>query len=151
MGFNTITTFQNKKYSDGGQWDFLGIDNTRKIPSNLPDIVTLKNLSNTDRIPYARLFQPTNWAIQNKNAAPNTNFQYILGRNFQRKEKDFIGLIFSVTYQKTMTRNDGTRTFFAPEYDNAPQRVYTEDNHNTQTLFGAIGNLSCKKIGRAHV
>ena len=62
----------------------------------------------------------------------------------QRKEKDFLGLLFSVTYQKTMTRNDGTRTFFAPEYDNAPQRVYTEDNHNTQTLFGAIGNLSLK-------
>lgn len=144
MGFNTITTFQNKKYSDGGQWDFLGIDNTRAMPSNLPDIATFKNLSNADRIPYARSFQPTNWSIMNSSAAPNTNFQYILGRNFQRKEKDFIGLIFSVTYQKNMTKNDGSRTFYAPEYDNAAQRVYTEENHNTQTLFGAIGNLTCK-------
>jgi outer membrane receptor protein involved in Fe transport len=144
MGFNTATTFQNKKYADGGQWDFLGIDNTRRLPSNMPDIITFKNMSNAERIPYARSFQPNNWAILNKIAAPNTNFQYILGRNFQRKEKDFLGLIFAVTYQKTMTRNEGTRNFFAPEYDNAAQRVFTEDNHNTQTLFGAIGNLSLK-------
>lgn len=144
MGFNTIGTFQNKKYYEGGQWDFLGIDNTRGLSKNMPDIVTFRNLSNADRIPYARSFQPKNWSLLNKQALPNTNLQYIIGRNFQRKEKDFIGFIFSVTYQKTLTKNEGDRLFYAPEYDNAVQRTYKEESYNTQTLLGAIANLSVK-------
>ncbi len=144
MGFNTIATFQNQKYYDGGQWDFLGIDNTRALPSTFPSIKTFKGLSIADRNKYASSFQPKNWALQNANAAPNTSFQYILGKNFQRKEKDFLGLLFSVSYNKTLTKNTGDRVFYAPEYDNAAQRVYQEETFNTQTLFGLIGNLSYK-------
>lgn len=144
MGFNTVTTFRDKKYYDGGQFDFLGIDNTRALPASFPDIAAFKAMPVRDRNKYAARFQPRNWGLLNKNALPNTSLQYILGRNFQRKQKDFMGLLFSVSYNKTLSRNEGTRTFFAPEYENQAQRIYTEDNYNTQTLLGAIANLSFK-------
>ena len=144
MGFNTQSTFRPRKYYEGGQWDFLGIDNTRKLPTDYPSIITLKNLSTNDRLAYAKSFNNTNWAYLTKNALPNTNLQYIIGRNIQRKEKDFFGFLFSVTYQKTLSQNNGDRTFFAPEYDNAPQRVYQEEFNSVQTLMGAIANFSLK-------
>lgn len=144
LGFNTAATFQNKKYYEGGQWDFLGIDNTRKLGNDFPDIKSFKALSLNERNQYAKSFQPKNWSLNNKQALPNTTLQYIIGRNFQRKEKDFLGVLFSVSYNKTLTKNEGTRTFFAPEYDNAPQRVYNEETYNTQTLLGAIANISWK-------
>jgi hypothetical protein len=87
MGVNTLSTFHTKKYYDGGQWDFLGIDNTRKLSSSIPNISTFKSLSLNDRIGYARNFQPNNWGLLEKNMLPNTTFQFILGRNYQRKEK----------------------------------------------------------------
>lgn len=144
LGFNTAATFQNKKYYEGGQWDFLGIDNTRRLKNGFPDIATFKNMSVDERIRYAKSFQPKNWSLNNKQALPNTTLQYIVGRNFQRKEKDFLGVLFSVSYNKTLTKNEGTRTFYAPEYDNAAQRVYNEETYSTQTLLGAIANISWK-------
>ncbi len=143
-GVNTLATKNDRKYYDGGQWDFLGIDNIRKLPSNMPDITTFKALSINDRIGYARSFQPKNWGLMSRNWAPNSSFQFILGRNYQRKEKDFLGMILSVTYNKNLTSNDGDRTFYATEYDEAPISVYKEVTYNTQTLLGAIANFSLK-------
>ena len=143
-GFNSIATFQNKKYYEGGSLDFMGIDRSRSLPASMPDITTFKGLSVDQRIAYAKSFQPKNWGLANKNASPNFSFQYITGRNFQRKEKDFIGTIFSVTYNKSLSRNFGDRVFFAPEYANASQRVYQEETFSTQTLLGVIGNVAVK-------
>lgn len=141
MGVNTKATFHTKIYYDGGQWDFLGIDNTRKLASATPDILTYKALSLQEKIAYSKKYQPNNWSLLNKNTLPNTNIQYIIGRNIQRNEKDFLGIIFSVMYNKTMTSNDGARTTYAgPDI----QSDYTEKSYNTQTLLGAIANLSFK-------
>jgi hypothetical protein len=144
MGFNTQSTFRPRKFGQQGQWDFLGIDDYRKLPTDFPDIKTFRNLSVNDRLPYAKNFNLKNWAYDTRIAHPNTNFQYILARNIQRKEKDFLGFLMSVTYQKTLAQNDGDRTFFAPEYDNAAQRVYQEEFNSVQTLLGVIGNVSLK-------
>lgn len=144
MGVNTIATFQNKKYYEGGALDFMGVDRSRAMPGSMPDIATFKGLSIADRVSYAKSFQPKNWSLADKDAAPNVSLQYILGRNFQRKEKDFLGMIFSVTYNKSQTRNFGDRVFFAPEYENAPQRIFTEETFSSQSLLGAIANFAVK-------
>ena len=144
MGFNTQSTFRPRKFAESGQWDFLGIDDFRKLPTDFPGIKTFKEMSVNDRLGYAKNFNLKNWAYDTRIAHPNTSFQYILARNIQRKEKDFFGFLMSVTYQKTFSQNNGDRTFFAPEYDNAPQRVYQEEFNSVQTLLGIIGNMSLK-------
>ncbi|MBU3714494.1 MAG: hypothetical protein FGM46_06045 [Ferruginibacter sp.] len=144
MGANTIATFQNKKYYEGGAMDFLGIDRSRALPGTMPDVVTFKSLGIDQRINYAKSYQPKNWGLANTITTPNLSFQYISGRNYQRNDKDFIGTIFSVTYNKSFTRNFGDRMFFAPEYANISQRIYKEETFSTQTLIGVIGNVSLK-------
>jgi hypothetical protein len=144
MGFNTQSTFRPRKFGQQGQWDFLGIDDYRKLPSQFPTIKSFKEMSVNDRLVYAKNYNLKNWSYDTRTALPNTNFQYILARNIQRKEKDFFGFLMSVTYQKTLSKNDGDRTFFAPEYENAPQRVYQEEFNSVQTLLGVIGNMSLK-------
>jgi hypothetical protein len=110
----------------------------------MPDISTYKALSVQDKISYAKQFQPNNWALLNKNAMPNTSFQYIVGKNIQKKERDFMGIIFSIMYNSTLNKNYGTRMFYAQEYDEALQGTYNEEAYSTQTLLGAIANLSFK-------
>jgi len=144
MGFNTQSTFKARKYYEGGQFDFLGIDDTRKLQSPFPSIEAFKSLSDPERLVHAKSFKTNNWGYQTRNALPNTSLQYVLGRNFQRNKKDFFGMLFSVSYNKTLSQNQGERTFFAPEYDNAAQRVYQEEFNSVQTLLGTIANFSFK-------
>jgi hypothetical protein len=144
VGVNTIVTFRDKKYYEGGKWDFLGIDSKRALPESYPDVASFKSLDDKKRNDYAKNFPLKNWGLLTKMATPNLSFQYIIGRNFQRKQKDFIGAIFALTYSKTLTGNTADRTFFAPEYQNAPLRVFQEETFSTQTLLGAIGNISLK-------
>jgi TonB-dependent receptor len=144
MGFNTQSTFKPRKLYDGGQFDFLGIDDTRKLQSPFPSIEAFKSMSDKDRLVHAKAFKTNNWGYSTRNALPNTSLQYVLGRNFMRNNKDFFGMLFSVSYNKTLTQNQGERTFFAPEYNNAAQRVYQEEFNSVQTLFGTIANFSFK-------
>lgn len=144
MGYNSIATAQPRKYYENGQWDFLGLDNTRRLPSSFPDMNTFKLMGLNDRIAIARGFGPKDWGVLQKNTLPNTSLQYIIGRNYQRKEKDFFGMLLSASYNKTFTRNKGSRIFYAPEYGNQAQRVYDEEIYNTSTLLGLIANFSLK-------
>lgn len=143
-GVNTIVTFKERKYYEGGKLDFLGVDKKRALPESFPDIASFKALDVNSRIKYAKTFHLNNWGLASKLATPNTSFQYVIGRNFQRNQKDFIGTIFSFTYNRTLTGNSGARTFYAPEYGNIAQRVYSEETFSTQTLIGAIANVSVK-------
>lgn len=149
MGFNTITTFQERKYYvgsnvKGGEWEFLGIDNSRKLFQGFPDITTFKALSALERVSYSKKFQQKDWGYLTKLAFPNTSFQLSTSQNIQKNGKDFVGVLFSITHNRNFVRNDGDRVFYAPEYANAAQRVYQEESHSSQTLFGVIGNVSLK-------
>ena len=144
QGVNTIATFQPKFYYQGGQFDFLGIDNTRSLSKDFPSINTFKNMSLKERTSYAFRFPNRNWGLQTKNTLPNTSLQYSFGRNFQRNQKDVAGALFSISYNKSFNYNNGERIFYAPEYNNAPQRVFQEETFTTQTLLGAIANFSYK-------
>jgi hypothetical protein len=149
MGFNTVTTFKDRKFYygsrvKGGEWEFLGIDNSRKLVQGFPDIASFKAMDITQRIAYSRKFQQRDWGFETKQAFPNSSFQLLTAQNIQRKGRDFIGILFSITHNRNYVRNDGDRTFFAPEYGNAAQRVYEEESHSSQTLFGVIGNVSVK-------
>jgi hypothetical protein len=144
MGYNSIATAHPRKYYENGQWDFLGLDNTRRLPSTFPDMNTFKLMGLNDRIAISKGFSTRDWGVLEKNTLPNTSLQYIIGRNYQRHERDFFGMLLSASYNKTFTRNEGARIFYAPEYENQAQRVYNEEVFNTQTLLGLIANFSLK-------
>jgi hypothetical protein len=148
LGFNTVITLKDRKYYNGGiqggQWEFLGIDNNRALTPGFPDIQTFKSLSVDKRCEYAGIYMQRDWAFYNKLALPNSSLQYVLGRNIERKGKDFLGILFSITHSRNYTKNDGDRIFYAPEYQNAPQLVYKEETNSSQTLFGLVGNVSMK-------
>lgn len=149
MGFNTVTTGRERKYyfgqpAKGGQWEFLGIDNNRGLPSSFPDVNTFKSLDINSRNRYAAQFPQKDWGYQIKQAAPNTNFQFTLGRNIQRKGKDFFGFLLSASHIRSYNRVEGDRMFYTSELENLLQRVYQEESHSAQTLVGLIGNFSIK-------
>ena len=144
VGVNTIATFQNKKVYEGSALDFIGIDTRRRLTPMIPGINDYKALGVNDQIKYAKIFKPKDWGYSERIAAPNVNLQYILGKNYDRKGKDFIGLLFAATYTRNQNKNFGDRIFYAPEYNNEAQRVFREETYSTQTLLGLIGNASLK-------
>jgi TonB-dependent receptor len=148
LGYNTNATFSGRKYYKGGRWDWLGLDDgTRAIPDNIPS-KDLNFISNTEKAQFGKLFE-NNWKILNSNFTPNISLQYSRGYNFQRKEKDFAGLLLGLTYSKSNTVSLGERS--SVEYargDTSAYPIYTyfinENIYSTQYLSGIIANGSIK-------
>jgi TonB-dependent receptor len=148
LGYNTQATFNDRKYYKGGRWDWLGLDDgTRAIPANIPS-KDLSSLSNAEKAQFGKSLV-NNWKILNSNFAPNISFQYSRGINFQRKDKDFAGLLLGLTYSKSNTVSLGERS--SVEYargDTSAYPVYTyfinENIYSTQYLSGFIANGSIK-------
>jgi hypothetical protein len=147
-GYNTITTGKEQVYYKGGKTDWLGIDDgTRALPSGIPEYGSFSN----DIHKNAQLAQEVNtgdWRIYKKKFNPNTSFQISGGYNVKRKDRDFFGVLASITYNKS-------NSFFTTKrntYDNSPSvdipslqvRDYLDKTYSEQTLAGALLNLSCK-------
>ncbi len=145
-GFNTFATLQNRKYYEGGKWDFIGADDgTRALPNNFPDKIS-SGATAAERASYAKKI-PNRWKLYQANAMPNLNLQYSLGHVYQKKGKDFIGLLLSATYTKTYNRTKGQRFDFDPAKDDGDDtlNLYTKDDvYTKQTLLGLLANVSVK-------
>jgi len=79
----------------------------------------------------------------------NHSFQYVRGVSIQRKQKDFLGLLFSVTYSRTYNHTFGDRKSIDFDRANAAQAPvlksdYVDNNFSSQTLAGIMGNISYK-------
>ncbi len=151
LGFNTISTFKDRTDYTGGKWDFLGIDDgTRKLPSQIPGLSEFKALSGdpAKRASYAQYFS-NNWALKSKQALPYASLQFTKGLNIERKGKDFLGMLFSLTYSKSPSYTEGERNTF--DYDRANpggapewKEKYFDKVYYDQTLLGALANFSVK-------
>lgn len=153
-GYNTITTFKDKIDYKGGKTDFLGYDDgARAIPGN---VANLKNLSASPPAELGQLAKSfsNNWALNSKKFSPNYTLQLTKGLNIERKGNDFLGMLFSLTYNKTSGFSEGDRNNY--EYDrtspSAPpvlrgnfiDRIYAD-----QTLLGALANFSLKLTNKS--
>lgn len=147
-GYNTITTGKNQLYAKGGSTDWLGIDNSRALPSYLSNANDFKALQNTNSessklqiAQYAKSFQ-TDWSLYNKNFSPNTSFQYTLGRYFKLQNDQSLGFVMSLSHTKTNNYNETERR----EYETAGvlTKNQLDQSYATQTLLGAIANISLK-------
>jgi TonB-dependent receptor len=152
LGFNTITTGKVKTIYDGGKYDKFGFDDgSRNLPANVPAFEDKATwITTPDQARVATYFK-NDWAYKQSKFAPNSNFQFASGYNFKLKERDFLGVIFSLGYNST--QNLYTR--LRQEYDilsitgeNTSQPQVDQKSVNTvnqtQTSTGALLNLTCK-------
>lgn len=152
LGYNTITTGKDQITYDGGKWDKFGFDDgSRNLPSEVPSLKDKGTwIGNDDQARMATYFK-NDWGFKNSNFAPNSTAQLAAGYNFKRKEKDFLGVIFSLGYSSTKTAYNFQRS----EYDGLDpagnstviptmERDYLTSVSQTQNSTGALLNLSCK-------
>jgi hypothetical protein len=145
-GFNTITTGKNKLDYAGGKMDWLGIDDgNRAMPASIPN-TSLFPVKNVDQAALAKTFK-TDWGYKNTTFAPNTNFQYSFGWNKKIDTNRYFGIISAVNYNRTFVYTETLRNSYDNGTGDAKSLVtesYTDKNYSTQTLAGALTNLSYK-------
>ncbi|MBL7912266.1 MAG: outer membrane beta-barrel protein [Bacteroidia bacterium] len=147
-GYNTITTGKEQIYYKGGKKDWLGIDDgTRAMPNQIPEIENFPYIKN-EQAALAKSLPENDWGTYTKKYSPNTSFQLSTGYNIKLKEKDFLGIIASVSYNKTNSFLKAVRNSFSNNIDPAEpsqlDAVFVDDNYSTQILAGGLLNLSCK-------
>ncbi len=154
LGYNTRATFKERFTYQGGKYDFLGFDDgTRAMPKEIPGIEEFNKLLPADRAKYATYFS-NNWALQSKKALPYGSLQFTKGLNVQRKGSDYLGMLFSLTYNNNTGVTEGDRNIF--DYDrNAPaggpewKDKYHDKIYYQQTLLGGLANFSLKLNSRS--
>lgn len=138
---HSLTTFQPWMKSQGGKYDFLGLDDgTRAIPSAFPGSDQFSSLPRRQRQAYSSLFKNTFGPIEVASAAPNTNFQFTMGQKTKLFGKDF-GSIFALTYNNSYRRTPALRQDFAGD-----DKVFefNDEQYSRNVLWGALWNLSYK-------
>lgn len=149
-GYNSITTGKKQLYSKGGSTDWIGVDDgTRAFPSYFPsteEFQALQNSQNQASIlqisDLAARFQ-TDWNLKEKSFAPNSNFNYTIGRHTKINDGGEFGFVGSLT--RTVTNNFNTTV--RKTYEEIPTilvRNVIDDQYSVQTLFGGIANFSLK-------
>ena len=146
-GYNSITTGKEQLYSKGNNYEWLGLDDGgRDLPTAIPikkDFSTLRS----DQAEYAKAMK-NDWEIGNKTFAPNSNFQYAMGHTFKRKEKDFLGVIASLTYNKSFNYNESNIKSYVSsgtsESISQQENDYLTKIYSNKTLAAALANFNLK-------
>ena len=145
-GYNTITTFKEQKTYKGGNTDWLGFDDgTRQIPSTIPSTEVFGTLTYQERATIAKSFQ-SDWAINTSKFAPNTSFQYSIGRHYEFGEKVF-GVMFSASHNITNSFNNRELNDYENPDPTEPSLLVTKYNdkrYSQQVLTGTLANFSLK-------
>jgi TonB-dependent receptor len=145
-GYNTITTFKDRKNYEGGKSDWLGVDDgTRAISSTIPSTEVFNDLTYQEKAKLAQSFE-TNWGISDEKFLPNINFQYTIGHHFDFDEK-VLGVLFSVSNNQTFSYNETTRNDWDNPDPNVPSVLtakFLDKNYSQQVLTSALANFSFK-------
>jgi outer membrane receptor protein involved in Fe transport len=151
-GYNTITTGKSKTIYEGGKYDIIGFDDgSRDLSKDVPDLKD-KNLwaPTPEQAKVAKFFK-NDWAYSQSKFAPNTSAQFAMGYNFKRKEKDFIGLIFSLGYYNVQNLYNIKRTEYEELSVSGDNKVkkpidqeYINQVNQTQTSTGSLLNIAIK-------
>ncbi len=146
-GYNTVTTNKTQLYYNGGKSDWLGVDDgTRALPGGFPDAKTLQGMNGLQRAEYAKLLS-SDWSLHNKTFSPNISLQYSLGQKIKLNETRTLGVLFSVSYNKT---NNFNETIFRGYEDQGPDvapilsKDFLDKTYSEQYLLGSLANFSFK-------
>ena len=144
LGYNTQATFHERRFEKPGRWDWVGLDDgIRALSPNIPS----KNLSTYS---FARQGQigknlSNNWADNTGVAPPNYNFQYAKGINIQKKQKDYLGVLFAATYNKTFNLfSNDKNSYNGLNIDNEYSSKFSGNTYSTQILSGLMANVALK-------
>ncbi len=150
--FNTLITGKDRFYSENkGKKDFFGIDDgTRALPGGIPSTEELRRMTPAQRAEQAKNFSGYKWGIKQSTASPNFNFQLSKGFNIERNQKEFLGALFSLSYNRSYTFSDGQRNSY--DFDlNAPQGSqliqkanYKDSVYNDEVVLAALANIAVK-------
>ncbi len=146
-GFNTATTFKSMERYNGGALDFLGIDDkTRALPKFIPNTTDFPQPASSN--PLTGKNWRNDWSMRSAPAFLNVNLQYINGKNFQRKGKDFLSSLFSISYNRNSTIAEGLNTEHQAngtiEDTSGRKTIFNQKFYSTTTLLGALANFSMK-------
>ncbi|MCE3259434.1 MAG: TonB-dependent receptor, partial [Bacteroidetes bacterium] len=149
-GYNTLTTWKDQLYYKGGKTDWLGLDDgTRAMPSEIPSFLDFP-VDVHKQAQLAKDVPVSDWSIYKKIFSPNSSYQVSGGINIKRKEKDFFGIIGSISYNNTNSFFETERTTYQsgePLSDMDPlsfDKIYNDKTYQTQKLVCALLNMSCK-------
>jgi Outer membrane protein beta-barrel family/CarboxypepD_reg-like domain/TonB-dependent Receptor Plug Domain len=148
-GYNTITTGKNEKYYNGGKKDWIGIDDgTRALPNSFPSTAVMQNLQKINNessvLKLAELSKSyqTDWNLYNKKFSPNRNLQYTIGKHFKLKGAESIGLLVSMSHNKSNNYNQtNIKSYESP---GVLVKNLINERFSEQVLFGVIANASLK-------
>ena len=143
--YNTLATGKTRYFSEAkSKTDFLGLDaGLRGVPKGLPETISGGGTTTTQRAEYAKLFNDYKWGVRQSITKPNYNFQFSKGINFQRKDKEFFGALFSINYSKSFNTSTGNRDQFLQ--DKTTKTVDLNDSvYNEETIVSALANFSVK-------
>jgi outer membrane receptor protein involved in Fe transport len=140
-GVNTQTTGKDFYYSEGGNWDWLGIDDgTRALPANVPGKDKFRSLSAEQKNTLAKTLK-NDWVYDKKTGGPNANMQASYGLNSQLFKKK-IGAIFAVNYNKQNRKTDLTRAFYNQAGALQKTLDFNEQSYTEEILWGALANVT---------
>lgn len=156
-GYNTLITGKTRYSSEtkGGK-DWLGIDDgIRSIPAGLPATPELKALPAAERAKLATLFSDYKWGIRSGGTSPNFSFQLSNGFNIERNKREFMGALFSVSYNRNRSFTEGERNTYdfdvsvpAEGQQLIQKGKYRDSIYNDEVVFAALGNISLKLNSR---
>lgn len=146
-GYNAITTFKQRAYSQGGKLDWLGIDDgTRSLSNKLPDTQTYKDATqpgDSSKLNWSKLFS-NNWATKRQaSTMPSGSFQLSTGTSVKGENNTF-GVIFAVSYNNSYRFSYAERRQNDLLVGNMPLRYNQDSIHKHEVLGGALLNFGYK-------
>ena len=151
-GYNTIATGKARTYTDGGKYDRFGFDDgSRNLPTEIPGYLDKSSwITNDQQAAMAKNFK-NDWATKTGNFSPNYNFQIAGGYNFKLKERDFFGIVFSLTnnlsnelYSQDIYNYQNLTPDFTSSGDIQLEQYWKQKAYLTKASTGALLNMTCK-------
>lgn len=150
-GFNTRTTFQPFGRYEGGNTDWLGIDDgTRDIPAAIDGLTPqqFSSISNRDSLAQLSSQFSRNWGVDSsKNAPLNRSVQLSGGWSTDLGEDSRFGIIGGITYRGS------NENFYAKElnYEGGGDSLlrYADQHYTENILAGGLLNFGLR-LGTKH-
>ncbi len=144
LGFNSVITGNTRYYSENkGKKDWIGIDDgLRAIPAGIPSTIEMRASTSDQNAELAKLFGHYKWGVKKRRTGPDYNFQLSKGLNIQRKQKEFLGMLFSINYKRSYTLRAGDRNAVFPRGE------FQDSIFNDEVIVAALANFSMKLNNR---
>jgi TonB-dependent receptor len=150
--YNSISTGKTRYYSENkGKKDWIGVDDgTRAFPAGIPSARVLQNTADpAAKANFARLFNGYRWGVLHADSKPNYNFQLTRGFNIEKDQREFIGVLLSLNYNRNYTTTTGKRdgweyNTFQSAIDPEHRANYADSVYNDEVVVAALSNIAVK-------